>query len=50
MAILTMAFLGNGEGDTPFTLGSENLNIKCYAQKVRYGGTKIATAYIELGR
>jgi hypothetical protein len=49
MAILTMAFLaGNQEGDTPFTLGSESLNVKCYPQRVRYGGPKIATAYIEL--
>jgi hypothetical protein len=49
IAALTMAFLcGNSNGDNPLRLGSEKINIKCFAQRVRYGGVKIATAFIEL--
>jgi len=50
MAILTMAFLGGGEGEpaeTPFQLGTENMVIKCFKQRCK-GAPKIATAYMEI--
>jgi hypothetical protein len=36
------------EGDNNYTLGSEDIKVVCYPQRVRYGGPKIATAYIEI--
>jgi hypothetical protein len=46
-----VAFLaGNQEGDNPLTLGGEAVNVKCFPQRVRYGGPKIATAFIEIAR
>lgn len=51
LALLTLAFLaGNQEGDNPLTLGGEAINVKCFPQRVRYGGPKIATAFIEIAR
>jgi hypothetical protein len=49
IAILTLGFLGgNQNGDNNVQLGSEAVNIKCYAQRVRHGGAKIATAFLEI--
>ena len=49
IAALTMAFMcGNQDGQNHFTLGSEKINIQCYAKKNRIGGSQIMTAYMEL--
>ena len=49
MAILTMVFLaGKQEGDTHLKLGNEKIKVTCYPQKQRYGGPKIATAFMEV--
>jgi hypothetical protein len=50
MAALTMAFLGgNPNGDNPVSLESEQISIKCYSQRSRFG-SKIGTAYLELAK
>jgi len=49
MAILSMVFLaGNQEGDTPLKLGNEKIKVTCNPQQQRYGGPKIATAFMEI--
>jgi hypothetical protein len=49
IAILTMVFLaGQQEGDTHLKLGNEKIKVTCYPQKQRYGGPKIATAFLEV--
>ena len=49
IAILTLGFLGgNSNGDNNVQLGSEAVNIKCYSQRVRHGGPKIGTAFLEI--
>ena len=56
MAALTMAFLGGaaensgpkGSAENRFHLQGEQMMIKCYHKHVRVGGTKIASAYIEV--
>jgi len=48
LAVLTMAFLGGDQnGGNALTLGSERLNVKCYAKRSRYG-VQIGTAYLEV--
>ena len=57
IAALTMAFLGGaeegsgsrGSAENRFCLQGEKMMIKCYHKHVRVGGTKIASAYIEVG-
>ncbi len=56
IAALTMAFLGGaeegsgsrGSAENRFQLQGESMMIKCYHKHVRVGGTKIASAYIEV--
>ena len=49
MAALTLAFLaGNQNGANYLNLGSEAIKITCYAQRQRYGGPKIASAFMEI--
>ena len=49
MAILSMVFLaGTQEGETRLQLGNEKVKVTCYPQKQRYGGPKIATAFLEI--
>jgi len=49
MALLSLCFLAaEQEGHTPLTLGSEAVQVTCYPQKVRGGGPKIGTAFVEL--
>ena len=51
-----MAFLGGaaensgpkGSAENRFHLQGEQMMIKCYHKHVRVGGTKIASAYIEV--
>jgi hypothetical protein len=56
IAALTMAFLGGaeegsgpkGSAENRFHLQGEHMMIKCYHKHVRVGGTKIASAYLEV--
>ena len=49
IALLTLVFLaGEQNGDNPLVLGNEPINVKCFEKRVRHGGPKIGTAYIEI--
>ena len=49
VGLLTLIFLaGNQEGETPLKLGTEKVKVTCYPQRQRYGGPKVATAFLEI--
>jgi len=49
MAILSLCFLcSHQDGYTPVVLGTENCKVVCHSHKVKYGGPKIGTAFIEI--